>query len=89
MALTKYEFRDNLLDVGCGEKPYRYLFDHINKYLGIDFKSYSYNKDFIGLKPDYYFNNTYKNDFNLPFDNNAFQNVVAFQVLEQHKNPQK
>lgn len=85
----KYKFSGTLLDFGCGEKPYRSLFKNITEYKGIDFKNYSINKDFIGEKPDYCFSNDYLKTLILPFDNDSFDNVVSFQVLEHHKNPQK
>ena len=58
-----------LLDVGCGEKPYEELFKSntsIKEYVGIDFRSYSKNKDFNRSKPDLYFGNEYKKNFLLP-----------------------
>lgn len=86
--VEKYKFKRNTLDVGCGEKPYQYLFKN-GSYKGIDFKSYSKNKDFKGCPPDFYFNDDYLKTLRLPFKDESFDNIVCFQVLEHHKNPQK
>ncbi len=84
--IEKYGFRGTVLDLGCGEKPYKYLFKN-SKYLGIDFPKYSINKDFKGEKPDHYFTDDYKETLVLPFPDEYFDNAVSFQVLEHHKRP--
>jgi len=45
------------------------------------------NKDFLGEKPDYFFDEKYKQDMILPFSEESFNNSVSFQVLEHHKYP--
>jgi len=85
----KYNFSGSLLDIGCGSKPYTDLFNKIKEYKGIDFKDYLVNKDFWARKPDYFFSNGYSKTLTLPFKNESFDNVVSFQVLEHHPNPQK
>jgi len=87
--VKKYEFKGSTLDIGCGSKPYRDLFNKVKEYKGIDFKDYSVNKDFSFGKPDYFFSNEYSKTLILPFKNESFDNVVSFQVLEHHPNPQK
>ena len=88
-VLDEYSFNGTLLDLGCGEKPYKSLFDNITEYVGIDFKNYSINKDFTGEVPESYFADDYLDTFILPYSDESFDNVVAFQVLEHHKNPVK
>lgn len=87
--IKKYKFSGSLLDFGCGEKPYKGLFTKTSSYKGIDFRNYSKNPCYKGEKPDLYFNNDYFERLTLPFPNNSFDNVVSFQVLQHHKNPQK
>ena len=88
-VLSKYKFTGKIIDLGCGTKPYEALFKDIKEYEGIDFKSYSINKDFQGGKPDYYFDKNYLETLNLPFKDDNFDHSVAFQVLEHHRNPAK
>jgi SAM-dependent methyltransferase len=85
--VQKNNFTGNTLDIGCGEKPYKNLFPNCT-YLGIDFEEYSINKDYLGEKPDMYFSKDYVETSILPFDNENFDNVFFFQVLEHHKDPQ-
>ncbi len=82
-----YNFQGNILDVGCGEMPYKSIFYNSN-YYGIDFKNFSKYKEIKGTQPDYFFDSNYLEDFKLPFKNEEFDNVFSFQVLEHHKNPQ-
>jgi SAM-dependent methyltransferase len=86
-ANYKFSFNGNILDIGCGEKPYKKLFN-FTSYLGIDFKSFSKNNDYKGEKPDNYFSDDYLENLILPFNDSEFDNVLAFQVLEHHKNPE-
>ena len=82
----KYNFCGRILDVGCGSKPYQFLFKQAD-YQGIDFKNYSVNKDFIEGTPDYFFTDDYLKNLNLPFEPESFEAIVSFQVLEHHRNP--
>ena len=85
--VEKYKFEGSVIDVGCGQKPFQYLFSNTQKYTGIDFKGYSINKDFQSGKPDIFFKRNYIKTFKLPFKDNTFDNAVSFQVLEHHKDP--
>lgn len=86
---TEYKFTGKILDIGCGEKPYKSLFTRAKYYNGIDYSNYSQNKQFIQEKPDYFFDETYSKTLVLPFSANTFDQIVCFQVLEHHKDPQK
>lgn len=86
--IQKYKFEGGVLDFGCGEKPYKYLFTESNKYEGIDMPDYSQNRDYIGEKPDYTFDEVYLQTSKLHFEDNTFDHVVSFQVLEHHNNPE-
>lgn len=88
-VLKRYKFSGNILDFGCGCKPYKYLFKDAKKYEGIDFTNYSINKDLFCDNPDYYFTDNYIKYFSTQFKNNFFDNVVSFQVLEHHREPEK
>jgi len=87
--LGAYNFRGSLLDIGCGQKPYRNLFAHVSEYKGIDFKDFSVNRDFEQSGPDFFFDENYKTTSTLSFDSASFDNTIAFQVLEHHPVPEK
>jgi len=71
----------DLIDIGCGSKPYKNLFKNVN-YVGIDFKNFSRNKTYEEDKPDIFFNKNYENDFKLnQFQDDSFDVVVSFQPL--------
>jgi SAM-dependent methyltransferase len=87
-SIAEYKFNGTLMDVGCGSKPYEELFERSN-YQGIDFSNFSVNKDFHAGKPDYFFRDDYPETLSLPFKNNSFNNSIALEVLEHHRNPSK
>jgi len=87
--LESYKFEGKILDVGCGQKPFRDLFSSCQRYIGIDFKNYSVNKDFTRTTPDIYFSKDYIRSLALPFKSESFDNCVSFQVMEHHRNPEK
>jgi SAM-dependent methyltransferase len=68
-----------VLDIGCGSKPYEKLFIYAKKYIGLDTKSSGHiHKD---ENVDIYYDGG-----QFPFENNAFDNAVCFQVLEHVDN---
>ncbi len=62
------------LDVGCGRKPYESLFK-TEQYIGMDVPKPGHNHE--NEKVDVYYDGE-----NFPFENNHFDSVVCFEVLE-------
>ena len=85
--VSKYQFKGNLFDFGCGSKPYKKYFAQVDSYVGIDFSHYSINNGFEVESPDYYFGSEYLNDFKIEIEDNKFDITTAFQTLEHHKKP--
>ncbi len=74
--------KGRLLDVGCGTKPYREVFaDVVEEHIGIDFpSSVSSNKESKNVE-------VYSILPYLPFKNEAFDTVLATEVLEHVPEP--
>lgn len=75
--------RGSVLDVGCGDSPYRFLLneDYV-KYYGIDIegaKHFDYNNNGV----------TFFNGEEIPFDDNKFDAIICTEVLEHVENYQK
>lgn len=85
--LLKYKFDGNILDYGCGDKPFRNLFTLAETYKGIDFKNFSKNNDYLPSLPDFYFSKNYTKNWKLQFKDKSFEQVTSFQVLEHHQSP--
>ena len=69
--LLKKDSKYNILDYGCGARPYEYLFEgHINKYIGAD----------IGINPKA--DIKIEPGEKLPVNNSEFDFVLSSQVLE-------
>ncbi len=77
---SKYA-KGKLLDVGCGEKPFLYVFkDKIKKYVGIDVPSTSHlNKEI----------DVFSSGTQIAFKNGSFDTIITTSVLEHVKEPQK
>lgn len=64
-----------VLDIGCGEQPYKFIFnEHRYRYVGLDLQGTGYC-DAIGRGEQ------------LPFCDSAFDIIVCFQVLEHVEKP--
>jgi ubiquinone/menaquinone biosynthesis C-methylase UbiE len=76
-------FNGSVLDVGCGQSPYRFLLDTAKTdYKGVDIMEadkFDYNN------PDI----THFNGGNIPFDDEIFEGVICTEVLEHVQNYQK
>jgi len=68
------EFYGNILDVGCGVKPYEKLFKNCSKYTGLELDT-KVNRE--KTQADYYYNGE-----KLPFTDNSFEGIICNQVLE-------
>jgi len=69
-------YKGNVLDIGCGQSPYKYLLDpDATKYFGIDIieaKDFGYhNTEIIAFDGK-----------NIPFEDNKFDAVICTEVLE-------
>ena len=62
-----------LIDIGCGSKPYKKLFNNCNKYIGLEIESDDQKND----DSDY----TYDGK-TFPFENESFDSAICSQVLE-------
>lgn len=70
----------NLLDVGCGNKPYKSYFEHCNSYTGLDIENEGH--DHLNEDIDVYYNGE-----QFPFCNNSYDSVFTSQVFEHVFNP--
>ena len=69
----------NCLDVGCGDRPYEYLFEQ-GKYVGIDVPVSGRSAEL--KKPDLFYNGQ-----TIPYSDNQFDLVLCTQVLEHVSDP--
>lgn len=67
--------KGDVLDFGCGSKPYETLFTCVNSYIGVDVEVSGH--DHKNSKVDFYYDGK-----TLPFPDNHFDAVVAFEVFE-------
>lgn len=67
--------KGDILDFGCGAKPYESLFKNAKSYIGVDIKISGHNHQ--ESKVDIFYDGK-----TLPFDSGKFDNVVSFEVFE-------
>lgn len=75
------EFNGTIVDVGCGQKPYRRFFS-ASRYFGIDVPYYSGGELDVVPKAD-----VFADARSLPLRDKAIDAVAAFQVLEHTPDP--
>jgi SAM-dependent methyltransferase len=83
--------RGRMLDVGCGEKPYQYIFaPHVSEHVGVEYSesfaethaSQREGATASGTGPDVYYDGK-----RLPFEDASFDTVLSTQVLEHTSEP--
>lgn len=67
--------RGNLMDFGCGTKPYKLFFTHVGKYVGIDYKIEG--REEKQKEVDVFYDGK-----NIPFEDNSFDSILCTEVLE-------
>lgn len=70
-----FHLKGNLLDFGCGSKPYKNLFQNVDSYIGIDYKMEG--REDKQNEVDVYYDGK-----NIPFKNNHFDSLLCTEVLE-------
>lgn len=68
------------LDIGCGSKPYRHLFTEVSQYIGADIEQ-------SGHKHEHSSVDVFYDGKKFPFEDNSFDSLVFFEVLEHVFNP--
>jgi SAM-dependent methyltransferase len=80
MIDAKKYVKGNVLDVGCGNKPYEPIFHNIvDDYIGLDF-----NRGFWARK-----NDVCGSSLVLPFRHNSFDTLISTQVLNEVPEPKE
>ena len=74
------DLHGSILDFGCGRMPYKEMFYNCNSYIGLDIHlEDKFNKH---LFADVYYDGEI-----IPFEDNTFDNIVTFDVLQLVENP--
>lgn len=78
-----YDIAGKVLDIGCGEKPYKNIFCKVKKYIGTNSSQYYTSSLKFPEATDVVVDDGCK----LPFRNGSFDSVLNFQVLPVFKEP--
>lgn len=81
ISSNAHEIKGRILDVGCGEKPYANLFA-ATEYIGIDIEQSGHDHTRSDIDVFY-------DGLNIPFEDNSFDSIVCFEVLEHVFEPEK
>jgi SAM-dependent methyltransferase len=79
MTFMAPKMTGQLLDVGCGGKPYRDLFVNANRYIGLEFDT---PESRTARHADAFYEGK-----RFPFDDESYDGVISNQVLEHVFNP--
>src|SRR5689334_10829293 len=77
--------KGQLLDVGCGQKPYEQVFrPFVDAYIGVEYADtfQKTNSSSTGGKPDFVYDGK-----TLPFESKSFDTILSIQVLEHTPSP--
>lgn len=85
--LKEYQsaIKGTVLDIGCGDKPYKKIFTNIESYQGTNSKSYYENSLYKPTAEDL----IVEDGTELPFPDGNFDSVLNFQVLPVFEDPNK
>ena len=72
--------KSRTLDVGCGSKPYAHLFKNVTDYVGMDIEKSGHHHTHSHI--DVFYDGKI-----FPFEENSFDSLVFFEVLEHVFNP--
>ncbi len=75
ISLYAPQLTGQLLDFGCGEKPYQSLFTQVSNYLGVDYDSEGHNHTNENI-------DVYYNGVTLPFESARFDSIFTSEVFE-------
>jgi SAM-dependent methyltransferase len=78
-------FKDNVLDVGAGDQPYRKFFKFLSKYIATNTKTHYKNNHY---EVDQFTDVWIEDASSLPFESNSLEGVLCFQVLSIIQNPE-
>lgn len=75
ISLYAPQLSGNLLDFGCGEKPYQSLFTNVSSYTGLDYDSegHSHANENVDV---------YYDGITIPFDAEQFDSIFSSEVFE-------
>lgn len=73
--------KGEVLDVGCGSKPYQDIFSRAKNYIGLDVEQSGHNSN--SKKADVFYDGIH-----FPFSGESFDSAVCFEVLEHVFNPE-
>lgn len=76
----KLKIQGNVLDFGCGSKPYEKFFKHCTSYIGVDVEISGHNH--LNSSVDIYYDGKF-----LPWPDSHFDSIVSFEVFEHLSNP--
>lgn len=78
---SKKYFKGDLLDIGCGTKPYMSMLSpFVDKHIGLDHKDTPHNKNSIDI---------FGSAYDIPVKDNSFDSVLCSAVLEHLEEPSK